>query len=85
MYNQGIRQKGTVGPGVPWRPYMSNQKYSKKLYMQSARNTPGISPVLQWREHRFDPWSGKVPHVKEQLSLSPHSRAQEPQLRSLCA
>ena len=42
------------------------------------------------RGHGFDPWSGKIPHVTEQLS--PHatttelpSRAREPQLLSLRA
>ena len=39
------------------------------------------------RRHRFDPWSGKIPHAEKQLSfrapqllLSLCSRAQEPQL-----
>ena len=39
----------------------------------------------------FDPWSGKIPHAAEQLSLcvttteSAHPRAHEPQLLSLHA
>ena len=39
------------------------------------------------RRHRFDPWSGKIPHAEKQLSfrapqrlLSLCSRAREPQL-----
>ena len=27
------------------------------------------NPTCQCREHRFDPWSGKIPRVMEQLSL----------------
>ena len=43
-----------------------------------------ISLVVQWiricqcRGHRLNPWSGKIPHVAEQLS--PHSRLQELQV-----
>ena len=48
-----------------------------------------IESACQWRGHRFDSWSRKVPHAKEQLSLratttepvqnhywSPHSESQ---------
>ena len=26
---------------------------------------------LSYKRHRFDPWSGKIPHAAEQLSLCP--------------
>ena len=45
--------------------------------------------VNQWRGHRFDPCSGKIPHAVAQLSpwatISPHSGAWELQLLSPCA
>ena len=46
------------------------------------------SPPANAEGHRFDPWSGKIPHAAEQLSLCPTttehmcSKVQEPQLRS---
>ena len=39
---------------------------------------------LPGQGHRFDPWSGKIPHNMEQLkSVSPCSGAWEPQLLKL--
>ena len=47
----------------------------------------GKESTCQWRRHRFDPWSRKIPNAAEQLShgpqlLSLYSRAWEPQLLS---
>ena len=41
--------------------------------------------ACQCRGHRFEPWSGKIPHAAEQLSHAPQllslrSSAREPQL-----
>ena len=46
--------------------------------------------ACQCRRHRFETWSGKIPHAVEQISLWPQllslcSRAREPQLLSPCA
>ena len=48
----------------------------------------GKESACQCRRHRFDPWSRKIPHALEQLSLcctttELSSRAQEPQLLDL--
>ena len=45
----------------------------------------GKESACQCRRHEFDPWSGKIPHATEQISLCAQllslcSRAQEPQL-----
>ena len=50
----------------------------------------GWESTCQWRAHGFEPWSGKIPHAVEQLSLcakllSLCSRACAPQLLSPCA
>ena len=44
---------------------------------------PGKESACQCRRHEFDPWSGKIPHAKGQLSL--HTIATEPVLYSLGA
>ena len=50
------------------------------------------NPPANARGHRFDPWSGKIPHTMEQLSpsmpqlLSPHAATTEdytPRARAL--
>ena len=47
-----------------------------------------MGSTWQCRRHSFDPWFGKIPHAKEQLSATAtateptHSRAQAPQLES---
>ena len=63
-------------------------------YKQASKHRSRDSLVAQWlriacqcRGHRFDPWSGKIPHATEQLSLcttttKPALRAYEPQLVS---
>ena len=35
----------------------------------SKRLSPATSLEVQWRGHRFDLWSGKIPHATEQGSL----------------
>ena len=46
------------------------------LIFDHSNMRAGTSPVVQWlriscqcRGHRFGPWSGKIPHAMEQLSL----------------
>ena len=51
--------------------------------------TVGKQSACQFRGHRFNPWSGKIPHPVEQLSpcgttTEPTPRAHEP-LLSLCS
>ena len=43
----------------------------------------GEESACQCRRHRFESWSGKIPHATEQLSLC--SRAWEPQQRNHCS
>ena len=46
----------------------------------------GLEPASQCRRHRFDPWSGKIPHVSEQLSpvlRLPSPRAATPEACTL--
>ena len=66
----------------------------KKKVKQTLRGFPwwysGWEVTCQCRAHGFNPWSGKVSHALEPLSPSTTSmgfcsRAQEPQLLSLCA
>ena len=40
----------------------------------------GKESSCQWRRHRFDPWSGKVPHASEQLN--PWATITEPVLET---
>ena len=53
---------------------INGQRKAKELQEESEEEGfPGGSVVkestCQCRRHRFDPWSGKIPHVLEQLSL----------------
>ena len=54
-----------------------------------GKDTMWASLLIQWlriclaiQGHRFNPWSGKIPHVLEQLSLC--TQTTEPPLCSLC-
>ncbi|KAI4550071.1 hypothetical protein MJT46_018797 [Ovis ammon polii x Ovis aries] len=41
----------------------------KRNSVLSKRLSPATSLEVQWRGHRFDLWSGKIPHATEQGSL----------------
>ena len=52
--------------------YYSAVKEFDFLNFKIIRRLPWLSgkeSACQWRRHRFNPWSGKVPYVAEQLSL----------------
>ena len=58
--------------------------FKKKCILKSVQELPcwlsGKESACQCRRHEFSPWSGKIPHPAEQLSLC--LGAQEPQLLS---
>ena len=62
----------------------------KRNSVLSKRLSPATSLEVQWRGHRFDLWSGKIPHATEQGSLCVRllKRAQPgagaPQQGSMC-
>ena len=41
----------------------------KNLYGAFPRWSSGKESACQCKRHRFEPWSGKIPHTAEQLSL----------------
>ena len=65
---------------------INGQRKAKELHEKSEEEgSPGGSVVkeftCQCRRRRFDPWSGKIPHVLEQLNLC--TATAEPVLQSL--
>ena len=77
-----------VGAAMPEK---SSNSAPKELFLQMLvqqnhiKNVtqwgfPGKESTYQWRGNRFHPWSRKIPHAEEQLSLSA-----SPQLLSLCS
>ena len=74
------------------KTYRMQQKYSKREVSATMLTLKKISAslVAQWLRiclpmqwHGFEPWSGKIPHATEQLSLS--ATTTEPALYSLQA
>ena len=64
---------------------INGQRKAKELQEESEEEGfPGGSVVkestCQCRRHRFDPWSGKIPHVLELLNLG--TTTAEPVLQS---
>ena len=53
---------------------MEKKKMNKGLPWWSS----GWESACQWRGHRFDPWSGKIPYATGQLS--PCAKTTEPAL-----
>ena len=77
-----LRQHGMTGPGYVFGgPPCSKQaariiKYKEflKREKQDSSGGPVIkNPPANVREHGFNPWSRKIPHAEEQLSLCNHN------------
>ena len=82
-------QRSLVGYS-PWGRKESDMTEQLTLSLFTFWWLRGEEPTCQCRRHRFYPWSGKIPHATEWLSLVPQllslcSRVQEPQLLSPCA
>ena len=45
------------------------ERKKKYIYRASLVGLSGKESTCQCRKHRFSPWSGKIPHAVEQLSL----------------
>ena len=41
----------------------------KNIYRASLVGLSSKESTCQCRRHRFNPWSGKIPHIVQQLSL----------------
>ena len=73
----GDRGRGGGGGGGGREKEKEKEKYPgskvKKAFQEAES---GLSLVAQWlriclpmQGHRFEPWSGRIPHATEQLSL----------------
>ena len=60
--------------------HVCRRKKAHKIYVKANLGLPwwlsGKESTCQCRRHWFDPWSGKIPHASEQLSL--RARTVEP-------
>ena len=50
------------GSGGPDAPFLKKEWVGLPWWLS------GKEPTCRCRRHRFDPWSGKIPHAVEQLS-----------------
>ena len=86
---QGIFPTQGVNPGLPHCRQILYQLSHKgsTVSIEWRTKTTGACMMLsgekfscQRRRHRFDPWSGKIPHASEQMS--PRTTTTEPVLQS---
>ena len=64
----------TVCQALLWMPYRQNKWHlPMKSHLKRLQGLPwwrsGWESACQCRGHRFEPWSGKIPHAAEQLGL----------------
>ena len=59
----------TVSGNAHWCSHCGEQ-YGSSLKKELPWLSSGWESTHQCREHWFDPWSGRIPHAKGQLSLS---------------
>ena len=70
-------------------PSMNNSKRKlRKQLLELPRWLSGKESAHQCRRHRFDPWSGKIPHAVEQLNhnySAPMQQVLKPSTLKACA
>ena len=60
-----------------------NALKKKKSFLGFPWKLSGKESTCQCERHRFDPWSGKIPHAEEQIS--PCAATPKPVFESLCS
>ena len=63
-----ITRKGSYRPIFPMNIRCKNSQQNISKLMGLPRWRSGWESACQCREHRFEPWSGKIPHAMKQLS-----------------